>query len=79
MITKDGAGRLPADEYIVVKTDASRALEERLPGVVHKQIAIDLVEVVRAGAAIGETSDQQVRPVAIARRAVVLDEDVCSE
>ena len=36
MIAKDRAGDFPADEYIIVKTDAARALEERLTRVMQK-------------------------------------------
>ena len=36
MIAKDSAGDFPADEYIVVKTDTARALEERLARVMQK-------------------------------------------
>ena len=34
VIAKDSAGGFPADENIVVKTDAARTLEEHLAGVV---------------------------------------------
>ena len=36
VIAKDSAGGFPADENIVMKTDAARALEERLTRVMQK-------------------------------------------
>jgi len=48
MIAKNRSGRLPADQHVVMEADAAGALEKGLARVVDQQIAVDLIEIVRA-------------------------------
>ena len=65
MIAKNRSSRLTADQHVVMETDAAGALEKCFARVVDQQIAVDLIEIVRARALLGKAPHQQVRPVAV--------------
>ena len=54
MITKNRSGRFSADQHVVMETDAAGALEKCFARVVDQQIAVDLIEIVRARALLGK-------------------------
>ena len=65
MIAKNRSSRLPADQHVVMEADAAGALEKRFAGVVDQQIAVDLLEIVRARALFAKAPHQQIRPIAV--------------
>jgi len=50
MITKNRSSRLSADQHVVMEDDAAGALQKGFARVVDQQIAVDLIEIVRARA-----------------------------
>ena len=65
VIAKNRSSRPSPDQNVVMETDAAGALEKRFAGVVDQQIAVDLLEIVRARALFAKAPHQQVRPIAV--------------
>jgi hypothetical protein len=66
VIAKHHGSRFSADQNVVMETDAAGALEERFARVVDQQIAVNLIEIVRARA-LPPTSSAGYRQVTGAR------------
>ena len=62
---RDGGMSGAVGKDVVVDGDTTGGLQQRFARVVPEEVAVDLVEVVGAGAAFGETADEQVDAVAI--------------